>query len=284
MPPRQFTRLSQRIEDRLVQRNIRHMQTLQAGLMPGYLLRAAKSITHCQGNILIATGFPVNNSVETDGPLGAIALYQALHSLDKACTLLCPEPLFSIVEQTFQIRSVALNTNNLSCAADEAREQLTALSPSLIISIEMPGLSPQGEYVNMRGDNISDACACLDPIMRMATCPTIAIGDGGNEIGMGNVIPLVNQLDITPCVTCCDELVLADVSNWGAYGLLAMLGVLNKRDLLVSFDPADALAKLVKGGCLDGITGQSTLTEDSLPVNEGVALIDDLRCICGWQT
>ena len=57
-----------------------------------------------------------------------------------------------------------------------------------------------------------------------------AVGDGGNEIGMGKLpagliartVP--NGAEIA-CVTSCDHLVVAGVSNWGAYGLMAALAV-----------------------------------------------------------
>jgi DNA-binding MurR/RpiR family transcriptional regulator len=66
---------SQAIEDLLVARNPRGMQTVQQALEPGYILRAAKLIQQAKGNVLIGTGFPVDKTFETDGPLGAIALY-----------------------------------------------------------------------------------------------------------------------------------------------------------------------------------------------------------------
>ena len=39
----------------------------------------------------------------------------------------------------------------------------------------------------MRGIDISEHCGCFDFFVTEARCPTIAIGDGGNEIGMGNL-------------------------------------------------------------------------------------------------
>ncbi len=68
-------------------------------------------------------------------------------------------------------------------------------------------------------------CACFDYFVTEAHCPTIAIGDGGNEIGMGNALEGLQQLDIIPAVTPCDELLIADVSNWAAFGLIALMGL-----------------------------------------------------------
>ena len=66
----------------------------------------------------------------------------------------------------------------------------------------------------------------LIPLWSMRSCPTIAIGDGGNEIGMGNIAETLSQLDIRASKTHCDELLVADVSNWAAHGLIALLAVM----------------------------------------------------------
>ena len=54
-----------------------------------------------------------------------------------------------------------------------------------MISIECPGLAADGRYYNMRGEDITARCSFFDPFVTGANCATIAIGDGGNEIGMG---------------------------------------------------------------------------------------------------
>ena len=68
--------LSKQIENALVKRNLRNMQVAQAALEPGYYLRAAAVLKNIQGAVLIGTGFPVTDTFETDGPVGAIALYE----------------------------------------------------------------------------------------------------------------------------------------------------------------------------------------------------------------
>jgi len=81
--------LSIDIENLLVARNLRHMQVAQAALAPGYYLRAARQLRDVQGCVLIGTGFPVVDTFETDGPVGAIALYQALETLGAKPVLAC---------------------------------------------------------------------------------------------------------------------------------------------------------------------------------------------------
>ena len=78
-----------------------------------------------------------------------------------------------------------------------ARSLLTELKPRLAISIERAGLTRDSKlYLNMRGVDISENTAKLDYLFQ-AVDRTVAIGDGGNEIGMGSVydhIPEVSTL------------------------------------------------------------------------------------------
>jgi hypothetical protein len=134
----------------------------------------------------------------------------------------------------------------------------------------------------MRGEDISDRCACFDNFLIFADCPSIAIGDGGNEIGMGNVQPALAALDIIPAVTRCDELLVADVSNWGALGLIAIIGYWQGVDLLGTLSPREILGYLCARGSVDGVTRENTLTEDGLAVEEGEHVLEALRALTGF--
>jgi len=164
----------------------------------------------------------------------------------------------------------------------EAREALDHFQPEAIISIERPGQAADGGYYNMRGESISEHTACFDTFMNLSECPTIAIGDGGNEIGMGKVAEALRDLNIVPATTSCDELIVADVSNWGAYGLISFLSIWNERDLLAEVEPLDTLAYISELGSVDGVTRINQLTEDGLDASEGKSVISELREACGF--
>jgi hypothetical protein len=272
--------VSQQIENLLVQKNLRGMKDVQEVLKPGYYLRAATFLKDCKGTILIGTGFPVADTFETDGPIGAIALYQTLAKLGAKPVLVCGAPLAPALADDFTVYEITVG--DLTTAEAETRNALVELKPELIISIERPGLSAAGKYFNMRGEDISQRCACFDYFLRLAECPTIAIGDGGNEIGMGNLKDAVDKLDITPSATTCDELLIADISNWGAHGLIALLAKWHDNDLLAAINISEILRYLSKRGSVDGVTGHNTLTEDSLPVSEGEKIILSLRRLTGF--
>jgi hypothetical protein len=272
--------LSVAIEALLVERNPRHMQVARAALEPGYYLRAAQYLQDIRGTVIIGTGFPVTATFETDGPVGAIALYDALETLGAHPILACGPPLSRSLTDDYRV--LELTARDIESAQQEAEQLLLTLEPAAIVSIERPGLAADNRYYNMRGEDITERCAFFDPIINSANCPTIAVGDGGNEIGMGNITQAIANLDINPSVTGCDELLVADVSNWGAYGVIAILASWAGQDLLGQISPVEILDYLSARGSVDGVTRENTLTEDGLEAEEGLRVIQELRILTGF--
>ncbi|MEO3864453.1 DUF4392 domain-containing protein [Rheinheimera fenheensis] len=272
-----YLAISQQIEQLLVRQNLRGMATLQPHLRPGYILRAAKLLNQCRGTVLIGTGFPVLDTFETDGPVGAIGLYHLLQKLGAKPVIVCGDPLFSALKTDYQCYQISVN--QYDALPEIASAALAELKPQLVVSIERPGFNASKGYANMRGEDISARCASFDYFLTHAACPTIGIGDGGNEIGMGNLYQQVSALNITPSVTQCDELIVADVSNWAAWALAAMVSVLRGENLLSDADPLAILQYLSAKGSVDGVTRLNTLTEDGLAHTEGEQLIKDLRTL-----
>lgn len=278
--------LSQDIENLLVARNLRGMAAIQPALEAGYCLRAAQEMAAAceQGaTVLIGTGFPVVDTFETDGPAGAISLYRALERGGAKPFICCGSPLSEALEADFQIIKLAVGQSTQAEQTAEAKQILEQQLPGLVISIERPGKAEDGGYYNMRGESISPRSACFDEVISQCKCPTLAIGDGGNEIGMGKVSAALAELDITPATTSCDELIVADVSNWGGHALVALLGFLRGEDLLAEFDNVQTLQYLSERGSVDGVTRENTLTEDSLEAAEGTKLLYALRELCGFE-
>lgn len=279
--------LSQQIEDALVARNPRGMAQVQPALEAGYCLRAAQILQAClsdktnpSATILIGTGFPVIGTFETDGPVGSIALYEALETLGANPIIVCGQPLVGALSARYRTHEISVGDNQHN--KTDTLAALALLKPQAIVSIERPGQAADGGYYNMRGESISARTACFDGFMDWSQCPTIAVGDGGNEIGMGKVNHALKSLNIVPAMTSADELIVADVSNWGAYGLIAFLGLWRGQDLLAKIDPLAILQYLSELGSVDGVTRENQLTEDGLPVSEGLDLIHQLRNITGF--
>lgn len=280
MNEKQAIELSRQIENALVARNLRGMQQVQTHLEPGYVLRAAEYLRDVSGHVLIGTGFPVVETFETDGPVGAIALYDTLQALGAKPVLVCGPPISAVLANHYRVHEIRIGAHDARTA--EAMEALATYQPQAIISIERPGMAADGEYYNMRGESISQYTACFDSFFEHGTCPTIAIGDGGNEIGMGNVSKALKSLNIVPAQTSCDELIVADVSNWGAYGIISFLSIWNNKDLLAEIDPMKTLRFISELGSVDGVTRVNELTEDGLDPAEGESVIRQLRNLCGF--
>jgi hypothetical protein len=161
-----------------------------------------------------------------------------------------------------------------------AREMLARYGPALLISIERCGRTADGHYLNMRGLDVSMETAQVDFLFD-GTVPSVGIGDGGNEIGMGNVAGAVaacGKLVSDPCVTTVNRLVIASVSNWGGYGLVAALSSLAKRDLLPSIEDEQRLvARTAALGAVDGTTGESDGKVDGFEPGVTAEILGDLR-------
>lgn len=260
------------IEALLVARNPRGMALARQALQPGYLARAATLLNKPGGTVLIGTGFPVAGTFETDGPVGAIAIYRMLQQLGVQPVLVCGDPLLSVLDGHFQVEAFPLGIDGQQRAA----QLLTQYQPAAVLCIERPGQAADGRYYNMRHEDISAKVADLDALMRLATCPTVGIGDGGNEIGMGKIIDTIRALDIRPAVTSCSELIVADVSNWAAYGLAYHWSLQSGVDLFGCCDALSCLQFLSSHGSVDGVTRQNTLTEDGLSPDIGAQLCQQI--------
>lgn len=152
---------------------------------------------------------------------------------------------------------------------------------------------------NMRGDDLSAHTAPLHGLFELArtACPlvrTIGIGDGGNEIGMGQVPweDLVRRLsgDQTarvPCRIAADATILAGVSNWGGYALAAATAVWRREVAVLAPFTAERekmlLDQLVEAGpAVDGVTRRQEPSVDGLPFLTYIQPLQGIRRVLGF--
>ena len=161
-----------------------------------------------------------------------------------------------------------------------AVDLLERVQPSVAIAIERCGFTGPGRYLNMRGQDTSEFHAKLDFIF-LHHGTTVGIGDGGNEIGMGNLaehIPSVEQLPNEPCVTTVSHLIIASVSNWGGYGLVAGLSLLTGRNLLPSPEQEeDVIRTMVDRGAVDGVASAQVYAVDGFTLQENRRTLEALH-------
>ncbi|MBO7276057.1 MAG: DUF4392 domain-containing protein, partial [Clostridia bacterium] len=123
--------------------------------------------------------------------------------------------------------------------------------------------------------SIAEHTAPIDRMFDLAQCPTVGIGDGGNEIGMGNLKDVIeSKLSLVPCRTKVDKLIVATVSNWGAMALGGAMGYLPSDS-----EHLEAYEACVRHGYVDGISKEVTLTEDGFDLSVGKALLEQMRKI-----
>jgi hypothetical protein len=241
----------------------------------GALYAAARALWGTRKTGIISGFFlPAAKVGETDGPPGAKALGRALETLGADVVYLTDTwnaPLFAALG----LARVEVYRPNM----------LPGLNVTHLVSIERPGRAQDGHYYSMSARDISEFTAPLDELFLQARAlqtATVAIGDGGNEIGMGNVRERVRS-DVLhgekiACVVECDHLVVAGVSNWGAYGLVGALSVLAGRDLLPGAAEAEEdIRAIVRAGAADGQTFRNEPTVDSQSLADNLAVLEEIR-------
>jgi hypothetical protein len=268
---------------------------------PGGAEAAARALTGA-GSVLIGTGFIVAEGMpETDGPPGAAVLGRALRRLGARVRYTSDAAALPPLEGALRALGEPSDVFAYPEGADAAAEVLARERPTHLIAIERPGRCRSGDYLNMRGISVAEWNRPLDEMFLLAhkqrrrshavprtghprTKPvwraplTIAVGDGGNEIGMGSVRTLLaresRMVARTASVVPVDHLVVAGVSNWGAYGIVAQLGRITGESLLHT--PADELRLIdacMKAGAVDGITRRREPTVDTLSADTHAALV-----------
>lgn len=222
-----------------------------------------------RGTVILTTGFYVAGHPETDGPPGTLFLARAL-AQQGFSPVVATDPS---CREYFEKMHIPVFCFEANCTDHVLLDFLKDQAPVGLISIERCGKNSDGIYANMRGVDISPYTAPLDRLFLLANCPTVGIGDGGNEIGMGNLASMIRRhLPLIPCAVCTDHLMIATVSNWGALALGGCLGYLPDEEAFL-----DAYRLCCDLGFVDGTIGQCVLQEDGFGMETGLHLLSQLK-------
>lgn len=267
----------EKIEDIILRHSQRGMLKLKQHLSETYCEKAAREILSWEkGVVFITTGFYVAGYPETDGPAGTYALSHALHKLGYRPVIVTENYCNNFFEEE-GLEVIYIDTD---ADLNVYQDMIVKWKPVGIIAIEKCGLNVKGDYANMRGVSIREYTAPVDLLFysTMGKIPSIGVGDGGNEIGMGNLAGVIlNELSITPCVTHVDHLVIASVSNWGAYGITAYLELLTGAKVMLTFqDIFKFIDKTVQIGSVDGVTKERKVSVDGYPISVEQEIIEGL--------
>lgn len=277
--------------------------------------------------VLIATGWldrpHVSTKVaESDGPPGAAVLARALHEgLGAIPFLLVEEEIVSAVTRVVHAAGLrclspdealraassrsALHAaaviplpKDRDAAAGAAQELVDHYPVGAFVAIEKGGVNSRGRIHTSRGDDTTTTTSKADEVLTACAArgiPTIGIGDGGNEIGMGSVAeelaPVLRFGQDCGCgcgggvvpANATDVLVAAAVSNWGAYGVVTALAMLLEQPALLH-TPARELVVLEAcrdAGLIDGASGFTSASADGMDANLHQRMVTLLCAVAG---
>jgi hypothetical protein len=269
----------------------------------GELADAARALLQAR-SVGFITGFFVPRdgvaAPETDGPVGTALLAASLGACGVAVRIAVDSPCADAVRAAVHETGVAVAVDEVGVADPAGIRRVAGAwrdaGVGHAVSIERCGLSADGRPRNMRGADVSPWTAPLDDLFTAGDWARIGVGDGGNEIGMGKLPPgligrTVPNGEKIACITACDHLVVAGVSNWGAYGLMAALAVLHEpwsptlaKFLTAERDQALTHAIVARAGAVDGVTARNEPTVDGFPAAVHAEVIDGLRRIAWGES
>jgi hypothetical protein len=260
---------------------------------------AAREFDRAPASVLLVSGAAVPGYMpvgENDGPIGTVVLTRALVAMGHHVRILtdpvAAEPfrgLLRAVQTEAEVLEIGLG--------DLAMQERLAAEHDIFCAIERLGGNTHGIIYGATGVSRAPFRANLDHLFNTARAHgkrTLGIGDGGNEIGFGNLHPQLSQAlpaytfsDVTPCgggvysVVETDVLLVANSSNMGANAVTAGLALL-RRDLSLCHTAEQELALAHVGvglGLIDGGNGQLRPWCDGIPPAANAAVVEVLRTI-----
>lgn len=287
--------------------------------------------THCakklvdtieQGDfVYILTGFILlpHKVPETDGIVSSMLLCRSLvKAFNAKPVIICPEDNLEAVKKCASVvglhcyddidkvaelpvsMGVISFTKDSRVAEKQADEIIAQKVPKAVIAIEAAGANKYGEYHNAAGVNITVLEAKTDILyekLKKQGVLNIAIGDLGNEMGMGTISEHIKKFvpytDEEQCkcdckggilaATSADHIITATVSDWGCYGLMAAIAYL-KKDMDIFHDgdmEMEVMRVATRSGIVD-MTGSLIPGIDGFNTRIIVNIVELMRRCTGY--
>lgn len=206
----------------------------------------------------------------------------------------CYEDLDTVKELPLSMGVVAF-TKDIAAAAAQAKELADRYTPAAVISVEACGGNSKGVYHNAVGKNVTDLEAKSDVLwneLLSRGITNVAIGDLGNEIGMGTLAGHIKKyVPFTApgeCQCGCgggilaatqtDNIITATCSDWGAYALIAALAYLKKDMNILHHEEmeGEVMRVLSRNGMID-MTGSLLPGVDGFDTRMNVSIAGLMR-------
>lgn len=225
---------------------------------------------------------------ELDGPLGCAVLATLLEAIGRHAVVFAPaavHPVVAAARAAIGGRFVI----ELESAAAEWEIRIDAA-----VSIERLGRNRKGAYHSIFGlPRIQDpAVDDLFDAMSRSRRLTVGIGDGGNEIGFGKVFRQAREIvprgrdcgcrcgDGIVAHTSTRHLMVASVSNFGAYAVAAAFALLHE-SIELAPEPGSIVAAMsaaVEAGGIDGGSMvEGRVADDGIAADTIAALVKLMR-------
>ena len=272
------------IEDIVLSRDRRGISSLRPHLSQNFCYEAAALVSEDPGTAIIITGFYIldADSNETDGPPGAIVLGEALKKLEYKPIYVTDRYTLDLMRTLADKDDVVIDFPITGSSESEnfAKNLLRKYCPSVVVATERCGATGEQRYRNMKGQDITEFTARTDYLFQHHPA-TIGVGDGGNELGMGNLAlatPSVPTLVKDPCTTRSTAPVICSVANWGMYGIVAALSIQRGKNILPSIKEERNLVKrCVQMGAVDGASHKVEERVDGFTLEENSGVLAELH-------
>lgn len=230
---------------------------------------------------------------ENDGPLGTVALARALDLLGYKCVIYTEKPNVLGIVEISKLIGCQVPVKELDMEPGDQYKEI-AKKFDILIAIEKQGMNAKGIQHSVTGRSRVGERAKVDYIVEDMNDQgklTIGIGDGGNEIGFGNVYDEARELIKMgkKCECGCGGGIITTakttflypvaISNWGAYSLCASLAIATKRqDLIVTpLEEHEMLKHSIKLELVDGGTGKAYYALDGISGEASVGFVTILK-------
>ena len=248
---------------------------------------------------------------ENDGPAGAAIIARALsigkrvHCVVVAEATLIPgmEKIFTeagltvlpfeqakiaCADGTLAVVSMAPFTTSDEDAVEESKKMIDRYQPTLLFSTERVGRAEDGKYYSMRAIDYGMGRSRIDYLFDEAVkrqIPTVAVGDGGNEIGMGAITEAVHAHvkfgDKIAAISKTDVIVTAACSNWGCYAIAGALAARRKNIRLINTPELERnlLLRGVDVGLINSVDNVVDPNVDGINLDTHVALVELISAV-----
>jgi len=255
--------------------------------------------------VAVVTGFTIPSATppcgETDGPLGALYLARALTPLGIATVLATDGTTLPALRAGVTLAQVDVPVVELADAdrphdAKSYAAEFIARAGEFDVLVALERVGPArlcDRCYSMRGRDMTELTRPAHLLFETGDWATVGIGDGGNEIGMGK-IPWdtirknVRDGDRVACRVPTDHVIVAGVSNWGAYALAAGVRWLRRLapdpqlfDIALERRLLDGMIEA--GPLIDGVSLSQSASVDGLAFDDYVGPLTDISTLVQAQ-